>query len=151
MKKSEWGPIVWNLLHCIACKIKPIYFENEEKNMLNIIKGICANLPCPTCAMHSTSILRKYSPKVLKSREDLKQLILMLHNVVNKKLKKDIYTLEMLEMYDSKVFRTVLIDYYVMMKQNKYSEKMMLNNFHKNAFIKRFYKYFTMNMIKFNE
>lgn len=151
MKKSEWGPIVWNLLHCIACKIKPIYFENEEKNILTMIKGICANLPCPTCAAHSTSILRKYSPKVFKSKEDLKKLILMLHNVVNKKLKKDTYTLELLSMYDSKDFKTILIDYYVMMNKNKYSEKMMLNTFHKNAFTKRFYKYFTTNLEKFHK
>ena len=31
MKKGEWGPIVWKVLHCITLKIKNEVFEKEKK------------------------------------------------------------------------------------------------------------------------
>lgn len=150
MKKAEWGPIIWTLLHCIACKIKEEHFETEKLHLLKTISGICSNLPCPSCAMHATSIIQKYINTSVKTKNDLIKLILMLHNVVNRKLKKDIiYTMDDLSTYDNKVFRDVLVEYYIMMRTQKYSQKMMLNNFHRDTFLKKFYNYFTNNLSKF--
>lgn len=150
MKKAEWGPIIWTLLHCIACKIKEEHFETEKLHLLKYISGICSNLPCPSCAMHASSIIQKYINTSVKTKSDLIKLILMLHNVVNRKLKKNIiYTMDGLSMYDNKVFRDVLIEYYIMMRTQKYSQKMMLNNFHRDTFLKKFYNYFTDNLSKF--
>lgn len=150
MKKAEWGPIVWSLLHCIACKIKEEHFETEKHDLLKTISGICSNLPCPSCAMHASSILQKYINTSVHSKNDLIKLILILHNIVNRRLKKTVvYTMDDLSMYDDKVFRDVLIEYFIMMKTQKYSQKMMLNSFHREKFLNRFYKYFKNNLPKF--
>jgi len=149
MKKSEWGPIVWNLLHCIACKIKPDFFALEKGNILKMISGICQNLPCPTCATHASSIIRKYKDSMLLTKDDLIKMILILHNTVNRRLKKNIYNIKDLTIYDKKCFKDVLIEYYIMMKKSNYSEKMILNSFHKSEFLKIFYKYFASNMSNF--
>ena len=31
MSKSKWGPIVWNMIHCLTLKIKPQFFDEEKK------------------------------------------------------------------------------------------------------------------------
>jgi hypothetical protein len=149
MRKSQWGPIVWNVLHCIVFKIKPQYFASEKIKILEMISGICQNLPCPDCAAHSSSFIRTYPKHMMNTKEALVKMVFILHNTVNKRIKKNIYNINGLSIYHNKNFKDVLIEYYIMMKQSYYSERMILNNFHRNAFLKKFYDYFLNNRSKF--
>ena len=52
--RSRWGPSIWYLFHTLSYKIKEEEFPSICAELLDIIKIICKNLPCPSCAQHAT-------------------------------------------------------------------------------------------------
>lgn len=151
MKKKDWGPIIWNVLHCIVVKIKDEEFVSERKKIISIIFRICSNLPCPTCAAHAGNILKTYNFENVNTKEELISFIFSLHNKVNKKLNKKPYSLGDLKIYDEMNFRTSLVEYYVMNRNTQNVSKMMLHSFYLDQFLQYFHDYFTKNMSKFNK
>jgi len=151
MKKAEWGPIIWKTLHCICMKIKDEEFSNEKEELFNMIEHICANLPCPQCASHATGIIRRHKMRNAKSKDDLIKFIFLMHNEVNKRLKKNVYSFKHINKYELLNTKNVLIEYYSMNTKIKYNEKMMLHSFHRTKFLQKFYHYFNQNIDKFNQ
>ena len=43
-----------------------------KDQLLDIIKGICMNLPCPDCSNHATQYIKKLNYVSIKNKEDLK-------------------------------------------------------------------------------
>lgn len=151
MKKSEWGPIIWKVLHCITIKIKDEEFPKEREQIIWMITNICSNLPCPQCASHASGIIKKHRLKDVKTKAELIKFVYSMHNVVNKRLKKQTYPFNDIQHYDQFNTKAVLSDYYNMNIKSRYSEKMMLYTYHRNEFMKRFYTYFNSNISKFNQ
>ena len=52
-KHLLWGTFTWILFHWMSVQIKERYFVEERDNLVNIIKEICENLPCPSCRDHA--------------------------------------------------------------------------------------------------
>lgn len=151
MKKAEWGPIIWKVLHCITIKIKDEEFPKERQEIIRIITNICSNLPCPQCASHASGIIRKHKLVQVKNKSDLIKFVFFMHNLVNKRLKKKPYSFDNIQHYNQYDIKSVLSDYYRMNANSKYGEKMMLYTYHRNEFMKRFYNYFNTNLSKFNQ
>lgn len=151
MKKTEWGPCIWTFLHCLSIKIKDEFFMTEKITIIDLIRDTCSNLPCPTCSSHAILLLKKYNIDKINSKENLIKLIFIMHNEVNKKLKKNLYNYNILiNTYNKYNFMEVLNKYNYVIKQSNYNEKMMLHSFYKKRYVKKFRDYFLKNISKYN-
>ena len=100
--KYEWGKYTWYLFHALAEKINNNHFDKGCIKIINWVKLICLNLPCPYCAEHASMLLNKYSLyHKIKNKENLKMFLFEFHNIVNKKTKKIIETNDILNKYES--------------------------------------------------
>lgn len=151
MKKSIWGPCIWKTIHTLTVKIKDNHFNDQKKGLIEIIFKICANLPCPSCASHASGLLKKYKVKFITTKEQLIKAMCKIHNEVNIRLKKKIFTYEnVIPLYSSYNLKDILNDYYNKNIESRFAEKMMLHNFHKNEFLKFFKKYIIENISYFD-
>jgi hypothetical protein len=151
MKKGEWGPLIWKVLHCITIKIKDEEFPQERENIIKMITNICSNLPCPQCASHSTGIIKKHRLNNVKTKDDLIKFVYFMHNTVNKRLKKPNYSFKNIEQYNQYNTKDVLSEYFNKNLNARYGEKMMLHSYHRKNFLKQFCDYFRKNISKFNQ
>ena len=152
MKKNEWGPCVWKVLHTLTIKIKDECFEGQRKRLVEMIQLICNNLPCPICSSHATTYLKKHRFSQIKTKEQLIQCIFEMHNDVNKRLKKKPFLFDSLILsYENMTFREVLNDYYIRLTTTNFGEKMMLYSFHRKLFLKEFRHYIISNIDCFHE
>ena len=104
MNPEVWGPGAWTFLHSITLYY-PINPTNEQKiyhkdffeNLQNI-------LPCPTCAKHYQENLKKFNlDEALESKDKLTKWLIDMHNEVNKKNNKRIYSYdEVIKIYNEK-------------------------------------------------
>ena len=140
MKKSVWGPIVWSALHSLSIHIKEDSFASIKDELIDIIYKICSNLPCPSCASHSTSLLKRYRVKQrVKTKQDLIRILCVIHNEVNKRLKKQVVDVEeCIRLHKDKSFKETQGLYYKTHINMQFGEKMMLYSFHRKLFLKQF-------------
>jgi len=82
-KPMKWGEPTWFLFHTLAEKIKPEYYPELQKELLNLIYTICSNLPCPSCAKHATQYLNAVNFNALTTKDSLRLLLHRFHNEVN--------------------------------------------------------------------
>ena len=54
MSKKRWSVPTWMFFHGIAEKVDETYYKNNYKDIFDIIRTICQNLPCPYCREHAT-------------------------------------------------------------------------------------------------
>lgn len=146
MKKSVWGPIVWSTLHSLSIHVKEESFSKIKNELIDIIIKICSNLPCPTCTSHAKALLNRYTIKArVKTKQDLIRILCVIHNEVNKRLKKTVLRLEdCVRLHKDKSFKETQQIYYKTLMNMKFGEKMMLYNFHRKLFLKEF-KQFIVN------
>ena len=95
MQPEIWGPSAWTFLHTITLNYptKPnIEDKSNHKLFFNNIKNI---IPCEKCAIHYEENLKKYPLEpALESKELLVKWLIDIHNGVNKKNNKKIYSYE---------------------------------------------------------
>ena len=53
------GEAIWFLFHTLAEKIKEEHFQSNKYEMINMVKSICTNLPCPKCSDHATAYMKR--------------------------------------------------------------------------------------------
>ena len=94
-----WGPSTWIFLHSLVENIDESKFTQSITIIWNEILHISSNLPCIHCSDHAKKLLRTIDSKTIKSKQILRELLYRFHNVVNKKLDKDIETLIILDKY----------------------------------------------------
>ena len=75
----------------------------------------------------------------------------MIHNDVNKKLKKKELSYDIIDTYNNYDTKVVCVDYINAMNKSNYSERMMLYNFKKKQFINNFTKFIKSNINKFED
>ena len=83
--KMKWGEPIWFLFHVLAEKIQEEHFSSKKYELINLVKAICANLPCPTCTDHATAYMKKLNIDSIKSKQDWKDFLYKFHNDVNKR------------------------------------------------------------------
>ena len=99
---SEWGPLLWTVLHGIAEKVGstpfPQYQNDERHALTKMIKLLEKVIPCPSCKEHYEVYLREHpvekhikelSPMQL--REYIKTWFCELHNWVNESLGRPLF------------------------------------------------------------
>ena len=150
MKKSTWGPLYWYTLHCLVIHIQDEHFTNERENIIKMINGIINNLPCPTCKQHAQSMLRTRKLSKIMTKKELINQIYLMHDEVNKRLKKKQVTYdEHMELFEKvnaiKVFK-MFID---MNMNDRISINMITSKFHLKLFCETFRKYMMENSQKF--
>jgi len=102
MSPNQWGPPTWIFMHTLAEKVKEDHFHIIGPQIIGNIMQICFNLPCPDCADHSREFWSKVKIGNLKSKTDLKNLLYVFHNCVNKRKNNRPLKYENLNLYSSK-------------------------------------------------
>ena len=93
---KTWGPRLWFILHLGS----RYYDENpnptKQTRMINFIKGIPSILPCETCCEHCNYFVTNnpYLPEIVKTRVSLFNFFVDMHNYVNKRHGKRIFSYE---------------------------------------------------------
>ncbi len=101
MKNISWGNPTWIFLHTIAAKINEEQFSKNKEILIDIIKSICYNLPCPECSKHAIEFLNTVHFQNITKKQDLIEILYVFHNQVNKNLRKPEFIEEKLELYNS--------------------------------------------------
>lgn len=87
MTKKQWGHVIWQFFHTLACKLKDTE-SAHVRELLHIFISICHNLPCPYCRTDAVELLNKANTSIVNTKADLIRFMWQFHNIVNKKLGK---------------------------------------------------------------
>lgn len=97
--KSRWSIPTWFLFHGIAEKIDENFFLKNKIKVLSFFRTICGNLPCPICTTHASGYIKREKLMGINTKKDLINFFFKMHNWVNKRLNKKIFTIDELSMY----------------------------------------------------
>lgn len=88
---SEWGPAAWKFLHAISFSYPEAPSINEQRDAENLFASLRTLLPCEACRNHYESEI-SVNPPDTRSRATLSAWLVDLHNRVNVRLGKPIYS-----------------------------------------------------------
>jgi hypothetical protein len=99
---SEWGPILWSILHGIAERVGssvfPQYENDERRALIRLMKSLVKVIPCPSCKEHYEVYLKEHPvEKTLLDipyrdmKEYFKKWFWELHNWVNESLGRSLF------------------------------------------------------------
>jgi len=94
MSPKHWGPPTWIFFHTLAEKIQEDKFIHIGHELVGHIISICNNLPCQDCTRHAKEHLSKIDIKGIKTKNDLRNMLYVLHNEVNKLTSKNLFKYE---------------------------------------------------------
>lgn len=106
-----WGNAVWTFLHVFAEKIHPEVYKNNVSYVLQLIRMICTNLPCPTCSIHAQHFFHSVTEDSIKNVYLLKHMLHFFHNRVNQLTGKKQQSLDILNKYKTITMSTALINF----------------------------------------
>jgi hypothetical protein len=145
MVNKDWGPACWYVFHTLAYRLK------EEKQdlvgqLLNQIKNICTNLPCPDCASHATAMMNNLKHNSVRDKKQLVDMLWLFHNSVNTRNNKNTFSKEEHDaMYSSADIKKVVMYFQqVMVKQLGQDRAMVLTMARRNA-VKAFIEFYKDN------
>ena len=118
MSPNKWGPPTWVYIHTLAEKIKEEEFDKLGPQLIQTIINICSILPCPECSKHATNFWRKVNLQTIGCKEDLKKVLFVFHNTVNKRKNKPLFAYEKMDTYSSKRLTDVFIHFRQHFKTN---------------------------------
>ncbi|VVU95181.1 Erv1 / Alr family [seawater metagenome] len=109
MKPSKWGPYAWVFLHSITFNYPVNPSKEVQLQYKNFFESLQYVIPCDKCQRNYQNKLVKFklTDKVLKSRKNLIEWLIDIHNEVNKSTGKRILTYK------------EVIDYYVDFYESK--------------------------------
>ena len=96
MNKNIWGPSAWLFMHSISFQYPENPTEEDKNNYKVFFESLKNTIPCPKCREHYSENL-KQKPIQLNSRDELIQWVIDIHNEVNKKNSKKIYSRQEVE------------------------------------------------------
>ena len=148
MSPKDWGPPIWYFFHCMVENIKDDKFNIIGIQCFQMIRQICRVLPCQTCSNHASQFLITIKQNQIKSKNDLKNIIYIFHNYVNKKNNKQLFHVYDLDMYKN----SNLINAYnnfVKAYQTKGNMKLMADSFSRTTTLKYVKQFITSNAESF--
>ena len=103
MEPEIWGPSGWTFLHTITLNYPDNPTEEDKMNHKDFFHNLKNVIPCPNCKEHYNINLQKYPIDVnLESKEKLVKWLINIHNEVNIKNNKKIYSYdEVIKLYDN--------------------------------------------------
>lgn len=145
MEKYIWGRITWYMFHTIAARIKEEYFPLVRSVLLDFIRQISYNLPCPICAHHAKQHLSRVNFNVIQTKTDFRNFLFAFHNRVNQDLNKPMESIDILKKYDNANVDKML-EYFIHVHNHEtYSEQLMMRKHMKNTGIKNFVNWYATN------
>lgn len=144
MKNTSWGNPTWIFLHTMVEKINKNKFDENKEIIIDIIKSICFNLPCPECSKHSIEFLNTIHFQNVKKKEDLIEILYVFHNQVNKNLRKPEFHEENLETYKSNDIIEKL-NIFIKSYNMRLPSALMNLSFRRSHVIKKITEYFSKN------
>lgn len=150
-KKMKWGEPTWFLFHTLAEKVKDEQFVQIRDDLLNKIKTICMNLPCPDCANHATKYINGLNFNTIQTKQDLKLMLFQFHNAVNTRKNVPLYPLDQLDSKYSRANTVKIIENFMFYFQDKhFSIRMIANDFHRSRLVTILKDWFRVNIQHFN-
>ena len=91
-----WGPHGWKFIHYITLGYPNSPNEKDKERYSNFFNTLKYVIPCSICGNHFRQNLEKYplNDEVLSSKEKLIEWGITMHNMVNMKNNKKVYTYE---------------------------------------------------------
>lgn len=149
VSKAVWGPVIWKFIHHMVNGLKE---ERTEliRPILNIIRNICRNLPCPECSDHATVLLNRLNLNYIKTKRDLVRCMYEFHNKINVRLKKHEITLEEHDnQYQNVNIQRAFIEWKHIMKMRMNGNRMLMHSMFKNNLISDVTTFFNTNASAF--
>ena len=90
-----WGPLGWMTLHSVATSYPEAPTPTEKELMISWLDAFRDTITCPSCRDHFTDMLSAYRrqyPYMLDSRQTFTVATFRMHNAVNRRLQKPIYS-----------------------------------------------------------
>tara|TARA_B100001093_G_C26770247_1_gene989799 strand:+ start:547 stop:1002 length:456 start_codon:yes stop_codon:yes gene_type:complete len=136
MSSKEWGNITWKFFHTIAERVNESKFPEIKHIMIKIIVNTCNNLPCPECKEHASNIIKQSYTNNIKTKKHYIEFLRQLHNIVNIKLNKKIYSDEEIKnMYINENLSEILFKFKSIYSKNQIAERMITHNLRKKQFL----------------
>jgi len=146
----KWGKPTWFLFHTLAEKVKDDVFPLIRKSLLEIIYSICCNLPCPDCANHAKVYLDGINFNTIQTKEDLKNMLFVFHNTVNKKKGFPIFTREELDsQYSMAITVNIINNFFVYYLIKNNVPKMIAQDMFRRRIIQNAKDWLNKNMTNF--
>lgn len=95
MQANEWGPSAWKFLHTVTFAYPQDPDEETKTNFKNLFSNLRYTLPCSFCRSYYTQIYKYIIiDSYLESRAGLTFWLFVVHNIVNRKLNRDLANYE---------------------------------------------------------
>ena len=145
-----WGSRTWYFFHTLAEKIKPEEFESVKNELMELIRKICNNLPCPICTAHANEYLSKIKNHNIRTKEDLIELFFHFHNEVNTRKKQPLFEHEQLMIYKSANFLKIYQAFLYYYEDRVRNTNAIANNFHRKRVTSEVMEWMQKNIQKFH-
>jgi len=102
---SEWGPVLWKIIHTVSTKLgnqTNKILQNDELNYYNnFTRNIGTVLPCKVCRKHyyDYALKNKRTIEYYELRDYSINYYMKLHNEINEEKSKPLFTREEFEIY----------------------------------------------------
>jgi hypothetical protein len=134
MSQSIWGPPTWTLFHTLIEKVTD---EKIVVPLFQYIVRICYNLPCPDCAGHAKAFFSKINHSSIKTKTDLRNLMYIFHNMVNKRKNKPLFHVDRLADYKTK--NTIQVyNQFIQVYQTRGNIKLLADSLQRQMLVKEF-------------
>lgn len=151
MSNLLWGQSTWFLFHTLAEKIKDEEFNTIKLELIECIKNISSNLPCPSCREHATKLLAIQNYDQIKTKEDFKKFIFDFHNVVNKNSNKKIESIEILDKYKLANLPNIVNYWNQCFTASGVSRTLLMDSFSRSRLKESMNLFFKNNLHRFNQ
>jgi hypothetical protein len=149
MSSSIWGPSTWNFFHTITEKIKDENYNIIKIPLISFLIQISHNLPCPICQEHSKNFWYKINTSNIHTKNDLKNVLFLFHNIVNKRKNKPLFNRNNLNEYSN----NNLLKSYINFRNNfntRGNMKLIHDTFYRNKILNNLNKWLLNNIKYFN-
>lgn len=82
--KNAWAYSTWLFIHVLLLHIKNKYYQEHNASVLQLVKDICTNVPCSTCAKHSVKKVLDLSYTKYDTIDKVRQFFYDFHNSFSK-------------------------------------------------------------------
>ena len=149
--KIDWGPSIWYFFHILAEKVQSTNFNIVRLELMNIIKLVSMNLPCPLCSTHAKSYLDKVNFSTILTKDDLKRMLLNFHNEVNKRLGKPEFTYsELTEKYSKGILNKIIPLFFKYFEDKHKSVRMLSNDMYTMRISHKIRSWLSENIVYFD-
>jgi len=144
MSPKDWGPYVWRFLHTLLANITEEGYSVLKNDLYNIVNRILVLLPCPECSDESVTFFRGVSIQNIPTKTSFCNILYLLHNRVNAKLKKPLFNSVYISIYDNKNIIEAYNNFIKVFSTT--SARLMNDNMHRRLFIIQLSKWITTNI-----